>query len=66
MQKPLVLARKEFIDALVVLINDSGLPLFIVNDVLASTRAEVQAHMQEEYEIAKQQYESALSNEEKE
>lgn len=53
MDKPITVARKEFIDKLVELINGSGLPAFILADVLAGCMKEVS-------ELADKQYQADL------
>lgn len=67
MQKPLVVARQEFLNDVVTLINkygQQGLPMFVVSDILTDVNKEVQTKAQEQYNNAKAQYEAALAEEE--
>lgn len=57
MDKPITVAREEFIEALVKLVNESGLPMFAVEDVLKNIAAEVKAAAQQQYEADKKRYE---------
>ena len=66
MQKPLVVARQEFLNDVVTLINkygQQGLPMFVVSDILTDVNKEVQTKAQEQYDSAKAQYEAALAEE---
>lgn len=66
MQKPLVVARQEFLNDVVTLINkygQQGLPMFVVGDILVEVTKEVQTKAQEQYDSAKAQYEAALAEE---
>lgn len=63
MNKPLVLARQDFIDDIVSLINNSQLPMFAVYDVLNDVQKEVKIKAREQYEEAKDIYEKALKSE---
>lgn len=55
-EKPLSVAREEFVDNLVGLINSSGLPMFVVLDVLKGAAEEVRGAAQKEYERDKKAY----------
>ena len=59
MERPLSVAREEFVDSLVTLINDSGLPMFVVLDVLKGAETEVKAAAQAQYEQDKKAYEES-------
>lgn len=66
MQKPIVVARQEFLNDVVTLINkygQQGLPMFVVSDILTEVTKEVQIKAQEQYDSAKAQYEAALAEE---
>lgn len=63
MQKPIVVARQEFIDNLVNLINSSQIPMFAVYDILDDVQKEVKVKAREQYEEAKDIYEKALKSE---
>ena len=41
MTKPLTVARKEFADGLVALINASGLPAFVIREIIKNTDTEL-------------------------
>ena len=56
-EKPLTVAREEFVEDLVNLINNSGLPFFVVLDILRSTVEEVQDAAKRQYEADKAKYE---------
>lgn len=53
-QKPIVIAREEFALNLMKLIDESGLPLCFVKDVLNLTIAEVTSKAMQELQIAQQ------------
>lgn len=57
MDKPITVAREEFIEALVKLVNESGLPMFAVEDVLKNITSEVKMAAQQQYEADKKRYE---------
>ena len=57
MDKPLTVAREEFIESLVKLINESGLPMFVVESILRDITAETKAAAQKQYEADKKAYE---------
>ena len=57
MDKPITVAREEFIEALVKLVNESGLPMFAVEDILKNIAAEVKMAAQQQYEADKKRYE---------
>lgn len=57
MDKPITVAREEFIEALVKLVNEAGLPMFAVEDVLKNITAEVKMAAQQQYEADKKRYE---------
>ena len=37
MERPITIARQEFIEELVSLVNSSGLPAFVISEVLTTT-----------------------------
>lgn len=53
MEKPITVARQEFIENIVKLINESGLPPFVISPILKETLSQIDA-------LAQQQYESDL------
>lgn len=65
MQKPMSVARKEFMDKVVNLVNESGLPLFVVEPILKELHGVVQAESENQYQREKEAYEEALKKEAK-
>ena len=66
MQKPIVVARQDFITEIVELINkygQSGLPMFAILDILGDVQKEVQTAAQNQYKTALEQYEKESSAE---
>lgn len=61
-EKPITVVRQEFIDGLVDYINNSGLPLFIIEPILKDIYMEVKAMSQNQYELEKSQYEKQLED----
>ena len=59
-EKPITVARQEFIDTISNNINNCGLPLFIVEPILRDIYLEVKSLSQKQYEIEKAEYESKL------
>lgn len=59
--KPATLARRELIDKLVEVINESQLPMFVITPILEDLLAEVKSVEQKEYEADKAQYEQQLA-----
>lgn len=60
-QKPLSVARADFISDMADLINGCGLPPFVIESVMKDMYAEVRAAANEQYEHEKKQYEQALA-----
>lgn len=63
MNKPLSVAYEEFKQNLTSLVNDSGLPAFMLESVLQGITGEVRAIAQRQYKTEKAQYEASLQNE---
>lgn len=59
-EKPITIVRQELIDELVKCINDSGLPLFVIEPILKDMYIEVKTMSQKQYESEKMQYENSL------
>ncbi len=59
MNKPLTVARQEFLEDLIVLINDSGLPAFIVRELLTRTDTELAKIEKDQYEQEKKAWEES-------
>lgn len=64
--KPLSIARQEFIEKMVEEINTCGLPLFVVEPILRDLLNEVSIASKRQYETEKAQYEQALASQNKE
>ena len=56
--KPITMIRDEFIQSLVALCNDSGLPFFIIEDVLKTMLQEVHSASLQQLEEDKKRYEA--------
>lgn len=63
MEKPISLKLKEFKNAAVSLVNNSGLPLFIVEPILKDVYNAVQVKVEQEYQLDKAKYEQSLNEE---
>lgn len=59
--KPTLVARQEFIEDLLKLINGSGVPLIVIHPVLESVADNVNKAIQRQYEIEKNQYEAMVA-----
>lgn len=57
MDKPITVARQEFMDALVALINESGLPAFALTPILQGFAQKTAELEQQQYEAEKAEYE---------
>lgn len=57
MDKPITVARQEFMDALVGLINNSGLPAFAITPILQGFAQKIAELEQQQYEADKAEYE---------
>lgn len=60
MNKPLTVAREEFAEHIVELINNCGLPAFVSLGILKSCEAELTVLSQKQYEADKVEYEKSL------
>lgn len=58
--KPTLVAREEFAERLVELINTSGLPLAMVEPILNNACATVRATVQQQYEQDRARYEQEM------
>lgn len=63
--KPITLIREEFIENIVNLCNDSGLPFFIVEDVLKGLIQDTHVASQQQLEADKKRYQEQLEKEKK-
>lgn len=59
MERPLSVAREDFVNALVELVNNSGLPMFVVLDVMKAATEEVKEAAARQYEQEKLEYEKS-------
>ena len=63
MNKPITVAREEVKEKIADVINNSGLPAFIIEPILSDFLIEVRNVAKQQYEYDKHQYELALKNE---
>ncbi len=63
MDKPITVARQEFMDALVALINNSNLPAFVITPILQTVTQRVAELEREQYEADFAEYEKAKGEE---
>jgi hypothetical protein len=61
-QKPITVARQEFIEKMVNEINTCGLPLWAIETILEDLLRSVKVESQRQYETEKAQYEQALAS----
>ena len=59
-EKPITVVRQEFIEIITSVINNSNLPLFIVEPILRDIYLEVKTLSQKQYETDKEEYENKL------
>lgn len=64
--KPMSVARSEFIQYLTNLINESTLPLFVIESILKDMHSDVRSLSQRQLEIDLKNYREALSQAEDE
>lgn len=64
MEKPVIVAREEFVTNFWNLVGQSGLPAFVLADVINVCQKELAEAAKQEYENAAEQYRSALVAEE--
>ena len=60
--KPITVARQEFAENIVELINNSGLPAFVALEILKSCEVELNTLAQKQYEQEKAEYEKSLED----
>lgn len=63
MEKPISIVYEEFKEALANLINNYGLPAFVIEPVLRDYLSEVQMIKERQYKMEKNQYEESLKKE---
>ena len=59
-EKPITMIRQEFIDTISDVVNNCGLPLFVVEPILRDIYLEVKSLSQRQYEIEKAEYERKI------
>lgn len=59
MEKPLTVARQEFAENIVEVINNSGLPAFVMLEIIQSCERELTKLSQTQYEKDKAEYEES-------
>ena len=64
MNKPITLVYEEFKQSLANLINNSGLPLFVVENVLQNYLIETRNVAKQQYELDKAEYAKSLKEKE--
>ena len=59
-EKPITVVRQEFVDALVEIINNCGLPLFVIEPILRDVYLEVKSLSNKQCELEKMEYEKKV------
>lgn len=62
MEKPMLIARKEFIDNLTNLINSSKLPAIILEPILEDMLNQTKTAINQQYLTEKEEYEKSISD----
>lgn len=60
MNKPILVARADMVQDLITIINQSGVPMSMVEPVLEKLLGEVRAILQQQYIKEKEEYENSL------
>lgn len=60
MNKPITIAYEEFKQQLADLINNSGLPIFMIEPILQNYLSEIRTLIKRQYEMDKSSYEASL------
>ena len=63
-EKPMIIKKQEFMENVVNLVNQSGLPHFVMEPILQNILNAVHMGIEQEYQNAKSEYEAALKKEE--
>ena len=63
MEKPLSIRREDFLQTIIDSVNGSGLPPFIVLEVLRSVTAEVESLAKKQYEADRKAWEESQAEE---
>lgn len=64
-EKPLELVRLEFLESVVKLVNESGLPAFVMLDVLKDLTSQLSTLAAQQLEEAKRQYQEVKVDEDR-
>lgn len=59
-EKPITVVRQEFVDALVGIVNNCGLPLFVIEPILRDVYLEVKSLSNKQCELEKMEYEKKV------
>lgn len=59
-EKPMIVARQEFINKLAYDINNCGLPIFVIEPILRDMHLEVKAILEKQYDFELSQYKDSL------
>ena len=59
-QKPITVARQEFIDVITNNINNCNLPLFVIEPILKDVYLEVKSLLRNQYEVERKEYEQMM------
>lgn len=62
MNKSIILLREDFIENLIALVNDSGLPAFVVEPILSDMLTETRVAMQKQLEIEREKYNQEITS----
>ena len=60
-RKPLLVARQEFADKLTALINETSLPLVVIQPLVENLAKSIQSAVRQQYEAEKQEYQTAVN-----
>lgn len=63
MNKPLILKKKEIEEQIVKMINESGIPIFILKNSIEKIYNQLISLEQKEFDTAKKEYENCLKKE---
>ena len=66
MEKPIMLVREEFVQNISNVINQSGLPAFVIEPILKDILVDITQIARRDYEQSKAEYEASLESNETE
>lgn len=61
-EKPITLMREDFINDIVEMCNNSGLPFFMIEDIMKNLIQEIHMAAQQQLEADKKRYKEELEN----